>query len=383
MQKGFWPKINGVVEHIELVKQLLKKQKRHNRDIYVVLLDLKNAFGEVHHSLLKFALNYHHIPQETITLILSQYSNFGISIQDKSANLATDYIRVGRGVLQGDTLSPLLFNLVFNTLMMTLKTPSLQQCGILWGTNGQRTKWSQFADDAAIISETSHEAQTLIHLFQRWTNWADLIIRPDKCYTYGASKINGRYQQILPRLYVNNTAIPPVAIGDSMVYLGHKFTFNEDNTVAKNEATEKMNALIATVEKLQISPTLKLNALNLLMRAHLSSILRQYTLGVTWIVQHLDNIVTEKTRRWLQMPPCSTLHHLSLPYRQGGFGVTLPSQLYEQAQLSSRLSLFNSNDTNMRDVFNQTQCPHIDSFIQTSNNQASSMNSLKQVNQKS
>jgi len=39
MQKGFWPGVNGITEHVELMKYLLKIQKRHKRDIYVILLD--------------------------------------------------------------------------------------------------------------------------------------------------------------------------------------------------------------------------------------------------------------------------------------------------------------------------------------------------------
>jgi len=41
--------------------------------MYVVVLDLKSAFGEVHHSLVRIALEHHHVPAETIELIMSQY----------------------------------------------------------------------------------------------------------------------------------------------------------------------------------------------------------------------------------------------------------------------------------------------------------------------
>jgi len=54
IQKGFWPGIYGVTEHIELLKYLIKHQKSNKRDMYVILLDLKNAFGKVH--LLLFVL---------------------------------------------------------------------------------------------------------------------------------------------------------------------------------------------------------------------------------------------------------------------------------------------------------------------------------------
>jgi len=54
MQKGFWPGVNGVTEHIQVLRYLLKHQKAKKSAIFVILLDLKNAFGEVHHSLIRF-----------------------------------------------------------------------------------------------------------------------------------------------------------------------------------------------------------------------------------------------------------------------------------------------------------------------------------------
>jgi len=66
MKKGFWPGVGGITKHVELLQYLLWFQKKKKRDIFVILLDLKNAFGEVHHSLIRFALKQHHVPDDTI-----------------------------------------------------------------------------------------------------------------------------------------------------------------------------------------------------------------------------------------------------------------------------------------------------------------------------
>jgi len=100
MQKGFWRGVDGVTEHTELLNYLLRHQKKNIRDFYVILLDLKNAFGEVYHSLIRFALNHHHIPDATINLILSQYTCFHLNITAKNCKLHTGPILVQRGVLQ-------------------------------------------------------------------------------------------------------------------------------------------------------------------------------------------------------------------------------------------------------------------------------------------
>ena len=60
----------------------------------------KNAFGEVHHNLIREILEYHHIPDLVKNLINSFYTGFQTSVINENFN--TRFITVGRGVLQGD-----------------------------------------------------------------------------------------------------------------------------------------------------------------------------------------------------------------------------------------------------------------------------------------
>jgi len=100
---------------------------------------------------------------------------------------------VHSSVLQGDTLSPLLFNLVFDILMSTLVDPQLRSRGILWSDGQTHTLWNQFADDPAVIGDSWKDTQLIITFFQRWAAWADLPIRPAKSFAYGAAQRNGKY----------------------------------------------------------------------------------------------------------------------------------------------------------------------------------------------
>ena len=88
------------------------------RQIIITLLDLKNEFGEVDHRLLLKALEYHHIPENIKLLISEYYDDYAITIATNQYK--TDPLIVGKGVLQDDCLSPLLFNLVVNTLIKTV-----------------------------------------------------------------------------------------------------------------------------------------------------------------------------------------------------------------------------------------------------------------------
>ena len=93
---------------------IIRNAKLKQKSLVITLLDLKNAFGEVHHNLIPEVLQYHHIPLHMQTIIRDFYSNFRTSIV--TTLFRTPFSKVGRGVLQGDCLSPLTFNLCFNTL---------------------------------------------------------------------------------------------------------------------------------------------------------------------------------------------------------------------------------------------------------------------------
>ena len=60
---------------------------------------------------------YHNIPDEVVSLVTSLYADCVVSISNDK--FTTNPIAVN--ILQGDSLSPLLFNLIVNTLMQTIK----------------------------------------------------------------------------------------------------------------------------------------------------------------------------------------------------------------------------------------------------------------------
>jgi hypothetical protein len=194
--------------------------------------------------------------------------------------------------LQGDTLSPLLFNLVFDSLMSTLNRPEVQRRGVLWGDGQTKSLWAQFADDAAIISDSFEEAQLLLNLFHRWTSWADLIIRPDKCHSYAACQRNGYYKQIQPTFHVDENNIPSVELGGSITYLGHQFSFSADAELAKTDLERNTQEALDLCHKLPITPLLKCHALNLQLPAKLSLKLSHYNVSTTWIKNNLNMSVT-------------------------------------------------------------------------------------------
>ena len=115
VQKGFWPRVNGVAEHTQVLTNLMKYAKRNQRSIVVTLLNLKNAFGEINHKLIFSPLQYHHIPSEMKNLIKNIYSNID---RNRDTKYATHQCHQ-----RSSSNLPLIFNICFNPLMKLLRQP--------------------------------------------------------------------------------------------------------------------------------------------------------------------------------------------------------------------------------------------------------------------
>ena len=61
--KGFVPGMSGTFERIAEMSYI-NHSRKEQQSVAITLIDLKNAFGEVHHSLIQSVIRYHYIPDE-------------------------------------------------------------------------------------------------------------------------------------------------------------------------------------------------------------------------------------------------------------------------------------------------------------------------------
>lgn len=113
-----------------MMANIVKKARFKQRSVVITLLDLKNAFDEVRHNLIQsVVLDYHHIPESGPYQIGYKKALQGLSHFNKASEFHSPFIIVGRGVLQGDCLSPQLFNMCFNTFLQRIKIEKYRQLG--------------------------------------------------------------------------------------------------------------------------------------------------------------------------------------------------------------------------------------------------------------
>jgi len=383
-QKGFWKGIDGVSEHTEMLAHLLKTAKREQRSITIALLDLKNAFGEVHHNLIAAALRFHYVPAQFVELFKSTYeNNFIVVAMDQKI---TKPIRVQRGVLQGDPSSPLLFNLCFNTLMLTLQQPTYQKLGFSWGTrqNRQQRAWLQFADDAAIAGADNASAQGLLNVFQAWCAWSGMTIRLDKCVTFGMQKRNNVFAQIMPNLSVTEGQIPAVPVNGEFTYLGRRFSFDTKNESAKLALEQKLRQLLQITSQLKIRTQTKLKILSSYIHSQLLFEIKLYDFPLTWVEQTLDALCLRFMRDWLEMPVSACVQEVStIPKMLTGLGISSFKHLAQKLSLTKRNSLRLSASSDIREIWAISFSEHIatDELLVSHDSITSSTKALKSEQQ--
>ena len=155
------PKISGTYEHTRQLAQIIRHAKLKQRTLVTTLLDLKNAFGEVHHDLIMEILKYHHMRNEVQNMILGLCGNFTTRIACKDH--ITHSIVVERGVLQSNCLSLLLFN----SFIQTMKSDEYKQLSYRYTKLLTPKHWVEFTDDTTAISGSESDNQILLNAFTR------------------------------------------------------------------------------------------------------------------------------------------------------------------------------------------------------------------------
>ena len=242
-QKGFMPGMSGTFEHIAEMSHIINYSRKQQRSVIITLINLKNAFKEVHHSLVQSVLRYHYIPDEINRIVKLLYNDFHLSIITN--NFHTKYIVVEEAVLQGDSFSPLIFNLIINTFIQCVKKEKFTNFGYRSFKGFLPRNWFQFADDAVAVTSLEGENQILLNLFGKWYTWSEMTVEASRCHSFDICKKGTTSTQYKPKLCSDNALVPPVKLNDSFTYLGHHFHFEMSDDKHKSELIETITDQIS------------------------------------------------------------------------------------------------------------------------------------------
>uniref|UniRef100_A0A2S2QSL5 LINE-1 reverse transcriptase n=1 Tax=Sipha flava TaxID=143950 RepID=A0A2S2QSL5_9HEMI len=154
----------GIREEILAIRVLTERRLNVNRNTFITFIDLEKAFDTVNWALLMSSMMKTRIDwrDRRIIMLLYKEQETLIEVEEHSTTA-----KIKRGIRQGCSLSPYLFNIFVEEIMDKYKRNSN-------GTsiNGEKIRCIRFADDIALVSESEKDMQksltTLTKILQEY-----------------------------------------------------------------------------------------------------------------------------------------------------------------------------------------------------------------------
>ena len=234
-QFGF-KKRTGCNHAIFSVKCVVDYFVKGGSTVNVCTLNISKAFDNISHSILFIKLMKRGIPKSLLTLLINWYSSSQSRVRWLNAYSYSYFPTVG--VRQGGVLSPLLFAVYVNDLLLNLQSSRLG-CVI----NGMSVNSFMYADDLILLSLSVIDLQKMIDFCSFELGRIKLNINSSKSVCL---RIGKRYAFNCAKLYVNGIVL---SFTNEIKYLGvfiksgTIFKFNTD--VNKSKCYRIMNSILS------------------------------------------------------------------------------------------------------------------------------------------
>ncbi len=338
-QKGFLP-MEGCAEHCFLMESLLCDAKRRKKDLRIMWLDLKNAFGSVSHELLWLMMQRLGVPTPFIHICQEIYA--GSSQQIRCAAGFTRDLPLRVGIKQGCPLSPLLFNIALEALL-----PALDKVGLGYSfANGSTIKQLAYADDRCLTETSKQAVSTSLQLVHEFSVWSGLHLNVSKCGCLSMINSRGRYVESFSPAY-GTDSIPALKWEDTYRYLGVEIGRPRKGTV--DPVMAKVVETVERIVKSKLTDWQKVDAINTFAMSKLTYHLNSSCLNRSWAAK-LDATIRRQVKKAVKLPVRTTSSFLHLPSHSGGMGLCSAEDRLESAMVTRSLKCLVSKDRLVSDL---------------------------------
>jgi hypothetical protein len=148
----------------------------HKKNIVLCYLYFKGAFSSTCHKQLVRVLEFLGLPSDFTRLVSNLYS--GAIAEFITPRGHNSPVGIRRGTLQGEPLSPRLFDLMVEPLVMLLnasgKGYDIASCGLKLAI-----KW--YVDDGTLITNSVEDMISLLDMIQQLSTWSGIHFNVAKC----------------------------------------------------------------------------------------------------------------------------------------------------------------------------------------------------------
>lgn len=309
-QTAFLPG-DGIAENLYLLQTLVSESRSKLKTLHMASVDVSKAFDTVSHFALTETLSGLGFPAAFVEYVQTIYTSATTTFEFGDG-LEYEPVILGRGVKQGDPLSPLLFNLVINRALNDLnQNVGFRLCDNTIGAIA-------FADDVILFSSTQKGLQDNLSLFGGSLRNLGLEINRQKSCAVSlvASGRDKKMKHIADSLFtIGGLPLPQKHLLDVWTYLGINFTGsrvrNCDRTLVED---------LRKITSAPLKPQQRLRVLrSVLLPRHLHVwVLGRCTMGY---LKNLDVANRRSVRRWLRLPHDTPTNYFHAAIKDGGLGI--------------------------------------------------------------
>jgi hypothetical protein len=214
----------------------LEEVMLENPEAVYGFLDIRAAFDTVNREILwKRMYHEYNVPYSTIQILKALFDNntsYLVIYGERSSAIANL-----RGLMQGSSLSPILFSFFIDPLLKRLK--SEQQIRLFVGN--LKSNHNAFADDLEIHARRAADLQVLLDICGEWSIANGIRFQPQKCAILGPD------DQENSGLTIYGEQLPQKR---EIIYLGLPFTVNRvDHAVNVEKRCAKARSIASSLAK--------------------------------------------------------------------------------------------------------------------------------------
>ena len=216
----------GIFEQVFKLRSVIKDANENSKPAAVLFLDLKSAFDNIDRDAVFKMMDAYNVDKKYSTYIKTFYDNLDYYVSSK--NKHTELRKWGKGLLQGCSLSPLLFTMCMNYALTYLNKTSLNANGYQFTETDSKILFLAFMDDICITCNNVESLKEIYTELVKYFSSFGLTINKQKSALMLINTGNADMEEL-----------QDIPIVESQTYLGNVIT--SDGTYSKNYDAVKRN----------------------------------------------------------------------------------------------------------------------------------------------
>ena len=235
-QEGF-RRAKGTARQLLMMQNILSDAKLFGEDIYLMYVDFSSAFNTIDHDKLLIIMYDLGFPVDCIEAVKNLYQDAETTFLLPCGE--TGPVKIERGTIQGDSLSPLLFLIFIEPLVRWLHSGGGEYRLQALQNDSLKISSLAYADDLCAITNRSHDLRLQAQKIEDFGTWGGLKVNNKKCAAtgmlYAASRTEGNgnplhhkvvqcLEKRLRSIKINTESVPLLEPDKPYCYLGVEIT---------------------------------------------------------------------------------------------------------------------------------------------------------------